>query len=213
MTDWTRQLSIFNPDDFNEWVTLIGAGAIGSSTALMLCKLGLKNIIIYDFDKIEPHNLPNQLYFTNQVGKNKAEALKYVLEQFGEANVKTRGKFEKDSEIASRIVIVATDNMETRKIVFNASKKASIFIDARMGGQVYRLYTINPQNKEDCKFYEGTLYSDKEAVVEKCTERSIIWNIFGIAAEIGCQLTKVLNKQEYKRYIVRDYVNTVMEYE
>lgn len=211
--EFTRQIDIFNPEDFeNDSCTIIGTGAIGSATGLMLAKLGWKNFTLFDDDKIEPHNIPNQVYMKTQLGKKKTEALKEVIELFGDViEIEPRDKLTKDSLIVSRVTIVATDNMAARKLAYNKAKEFSeILIDARMGGQVYRIYTVNLENPDECAFYEKTLYDDKGASEEPCTARSIIWNVFGIAAEIGSQLTKALTEKPYKLEIIRDYVNTIL---
>jgi tRNA A37 threonylcarbamoyladenosine dehydratase len=57
-----RQLDIADPSQFKDKpVTVIGAGGIGAATVVALAKTGFENIAVYDFDRIEPHNLPNQL--------------------------------------------------------------------------------------------------------------------------------------------------------
>src|SRR5690554_7355564 len=64
---------------------------------LQLAKLGITNITVWDFDVVEEHNVPNQLFGLNDIGKPKVEALKQIVaEHTGtEINIKnekfTRG--------------------------------------------------------------------------------------------------------------------------
>ena len=75
-TRYHRQLDILDPKSMDVPVTIIGAGATGSFTALSLAKMGIRNITIYDFDTVEEHNLPNQFYRQCDLGKRKVEALR-----------------------------------------------------------------------------------------------------------------------------------------
>ena len=63
--DISRHKELFNPYYFNTPVTIIGAGATGSWLALMLAKLGIQDITVYDFDVVEEHNVPNQGKLSN----------------------------------------------------------------------------------------------------------------------------------------------------
>ena len=54
-----RQLDIADPCQFKDKpITVIGAGGIGAATVVALAKTGFENITVYDFDKVEEHNLP-----------------------------------------------------------------------------------------------------------------------------------------------------------
>jgi molybdopterin/thiamine biosynthesis adenylyltransferase len=69
MIDWFDQeeLSISS-------VIVVGAGAIGNEVIKNLCLLGLGNIHVIDFDKIEIHNLTRSVLFNeNHIGRYKAE--------------------------------------------------------------------------------------------------------------------------------------------
>ena len=60
-------------------VGIAGAGGLGSNVAHLLVRAGVGRLIIDDPDKIELNNLARQLYFLEQVGKPKVEALKESL--------------------------------------------------------------------------------------------------------------------------------------
>ena len=67
--DFSRQNRIFNPDQSKINVTILGAGSTGSFIAFVLAKMGIKEIKVVDFDKVEAHNIPNQYYRLKDVGK------------------------------------------------------------------------------------------------------------------------------------------------
>ena len=60
-------------------VLLGGCGATGSHTALTLARIGIGRIIAVDNDTLEEHNIYNQMYRKNQIGKNKVDALKEII--------------------------------------------------------------------------------------------------------------------------------------
>jgi len=83
-----RQKLAFGPalvQDFSKLkITVVGAGATGSATAMLLNRLGIGEIFIIDKDKIEESNLNRLEYATiNDVGKSKVEVLKKYIDNTG----------------------------------------------------------------------------------------------------------------------------------
>ena len=56
-------------------VAIVGLGGLGSNVALWLARLGVGQLLLYDFDKVELSNLNRQYYFLENVGQYKATAL------------------------------------------------------------------------------------------------------------------------------------------
>lgn len=86
-------------------VGIAGAGGLGSNVAHLLVRAGVGRLIIDDPDEIELSNLGRQLYFTDQVGKMKVEALK--------ENLKNINPFVK---------------IETYRVKLNESNISTVFI-------------------------------------------------------------------------------------
>jgi len=61
-------------------VGIAGAGGLGSNAAMALARAGVGNLIVADFDKIEPSNLNRQQYSVGQIGRVKVLALRDNLE-------------------------------------------------------------------------------------------------------------------------------------
>ncbi len=62
-------------------IGIAGAGGLGSQIAVALARVGVGNLIIADFDIVEPSNLNRQQYFIDQIGLAKVDALKSNLQR------------------------------------------------------------------------------------------------------------------------------------
>lgn len=208
--DYGRQLDIFDPAKFTDNITVVGAGGIGSPTVVELTKMGCRKMVVYDADKIEIHNLPSQFYRQEDVGKEKVLALKEIVASFSGVDLVAKPEFYTDQQFDSGIVISAVDKMEQRQIIWKKVKmnpRIKLFIDARMGGEVARVYAINPLDIDEIAFYEKTLYSDAEAVPTRCTAKAIMFNVFAIAFVIGVIIRKYASGQPIKKEVLLDMVN------
>ena len=59
--DLAKQSEYFNPINVTDEIHIIGLGAIGSTLAEQLARMGFTNFYIYDFDRIEEKNIVNQI--------------------------------------------------------------------------------------------------------------------------------------------------------
>lgn len=202
-----RQNDIADPEKLQDKITVIGVGSVGSFTVLTLAKLGCKNIEVYDFDKVEEHNLPNQFYRNSDLGKPKVQALQAIVRDFEGLEIDAHNeKFEEQDDL-SGYVIFAVDSMDERlkiweKVKLNPAIKR--LIDARMGGEVLRILTINPTDLDDINFYEKLLYPSTKAVQLPCTARAIIYNILAIASLISNNIKKVMLGEDVPKEIAFD---------
>jgi sulfur carrier protein ThiS adenylyltransferase len=57
-------------------VGIAGCGGLGSNAAVALARIGLKNIVLIDFDVVDEGNLNRQYYFRDQLGMLKVNALR-----------------------------------------------------------------------------------------------------------------------------------------
>lgn len=195
--DYWRQLDVFNPTNFKTPVHIIGVGATGSWIALVLAKMGVQNITAWDFDCVEVHNLPNQIYGLEEVGLLKVEALKKIL--YRDCGVEITAKAERvdGSQKLSGIVYICVDTMSARREIWEKSLKLnigiSLVVETRLGAELGLIYTIRPLNPRDIKGYENTLYSDEEAEESPCTYRAIstvVSSIAGLASNKVVESTK-----------------------
>ena len=208
--DYIRQSGYINIKDFRDnKISIVGCGANGGFIGMCLAKIGMTKFVLYDFDKIESHNIPNQLFEEASVGKLKVDETKDVMERMNsDVEIETHLKYNK-TLLKTQIVISCVDKMSVRKEIFNACKKddtVQLFIDTRMSMLEGQVYIIDMNCQEDVDYYEQTLFSDKEAVQTRCTDRSILFTVLGISSIVCNQLIKALNGEEIKNYIVLDFI-------
>jgi tRNA A37 threonylcarbamoyladenosine dehydratase len=116
--DLSRHISVFNPAAVKDDIHIIGVGATGSFTAMMLARMGVPVINIYDFDDVEIHNIPNQYYDTGDLGKLKAEALADKLRLINPditVNVGKEAVTPEDVSKMSGYLFSLVDSMKVRK--------------------------------------------------------------------------------------------------
>ncbi len=208
---YLRQIEIFNPLDYNYGINIIGCGGIGSALGVTLSKLGMVKFILWDNDKIENHNMPNQLFMEGYLGDYKAKQLSNSIQSY---NINAKGAImnifvDKDTLLSYPIVMVCTDNIKSRKAIYESAVKSGcrLLIDGRMNAKIFRVFTVNLLNKKDRKKYEKTFHKD---AVQSCTNRAVIFNIFGIASVMASQLVKVFKREKYPFEINFDYENYVI---
>jgi len=149
-------------------VAVVGLGALGSNIVLGLIGLGVKNIIAFDFDIIELHNLNRQVLFTEtDVGRFKSEAM---MDRVNERNseiafVAIKEKVTEDNvewlvEDAD-IIIGALDNIHGRLVISDfviTNDKVGIHVGtSAFGGEIctysrktpcLRCFLTEPENEE-----------------------------------------------------------------
>lgn len=187
-----RQSTFIPEEVLEQSVAVIGLGGIGSPTAYMLAKMGIDNMELIDFDKVETHNLSTQMYDSCDVGISKAVALAGKINE--ELNlVMTAGEYKAEMLPVSDIAIIALDSMDERIKIWKATKEMPQWvIDARMGLEFCRIYAFSPMDTTAVKAYEKSLYTSEEAVQLPCTERAVVYNTFFIASIITSIVKKIL---------------------
>jgi len=201
-----RQLDIVPPEKLSFPITVIGAGAIGSATAVTLAKMGCSDITVWDRDYLEDLNVPNQLCKPSMVGKPKVEALAELAYELAEVEIKE--VFHRYAGQALKgVVIVTVDNMTCRQNMWKRAKlnqKIPLLIDARMGTEFARIYTIHPLKVDEVDFYEENLYSNEEAERLPCSARSIVYCPTVIAGMIALQIKKFAIGESLSKEILVD---------
>lgn len=177
-------------------VTVIGVGGIGSAAAECLAKMGVPKLTIYDDDVVDSHNCANQGYFVPEIGYKKVEALSLRLNAGTGCEFSERfERVDASSEFDTKVVVSAVDSMKSRSDIWEAVKMSHnvrYYIDGRMGARAGYVFFVDMANKDSIKTYEGTLFSDDEAVDEPCTERATIYCGWSLGAIIASKVSKTI---------------------
>jgi len=208
MIDYLRQLDLLDPKQIgNRSVSLIGAGATGSHIAWYLAQLGWgasnqgQGILkVFDDDTIEGHNLANQIYWPEHVGKLKVEALKdMIIKKFGfEIETHPEKVTDQRNDVAAKYVFLLTDTMSSREEIFEKCLHfqfaTDLVIETRMGLRDGRVYAFNPNDPNHIEEWKKTLYKDEEASASLCgASASIISTVTFLSSLAVCRLVQHFN--------------------
>ncbi len=185
--------------DILKEIVLVGAGGIGSHTALALARTDLDKLTIYDPDAVERHNVDNQVYLPGDVRKAKVKALARYLRglNYSQDRIILRRERVDESAVLRGIVIAAVDDLPARlvvcKAVFPGNPKCNYSPFLIMPGasqNVGMIYVFNPNDPDQRKSYtdiyfpEGKMNQDAPAA---CVDPEL-GPVFA-----GC-ITKVIKK-------------------
>ena len=169
-------------------VTIIGAGAIGSNIALMLARMGARDITVYDDDAIDSHNIAPSAYGSNDFARAKVEALHALIERNTEVSITPKRAMYAGEKLKGT-VIVCVDSMSARKLVWEKVKKnplVDIVIDTRTAEKFWQVFAIEPCKPADIAHYEYFLtYDDADTAQQTCGLHGIIFVSLAVAAEVG----------------------------
>jgi sulfur carrier protein ThiS adenylyltransferase len=106
-------------------VGIIGLGGLGSNAAAMLVRTGVRHLVLVDFDVVDESNLNRQLYFRDDIGRRKTEALAATLRRIEPGVdlelVSSRAGEDEIIAIGRRVDVLmeATDCADTKALVMN----------------------------------------------------------------------------------------------
>ena len=199
----TRYSDIVN--NTNQFVFhILGCGAIGSSAATQICRMGGTNFILYDYDVVDIVNIGVSQYNNNDVDKYKVDALEEHLKAIN-PNIHVDKFNEAFNEYSYRgendIAILGFDSMEARlEAVMTMCKinsaKPKFIIDGRMGAEHYQQYIFdNPTVNK----YKKEWYSDDIGSVEPCNAKATSYCSNMSGSFIANAVRKLITNQPYNR--------------
>lgn len=194
-----RSEEILNLDKIlNKTIHIVGCGATGSHLAIQLVKLGANKLILWDFDTVEEHNLTNQIWETEDIGKPKVNALiEKILKinpEIPNKNLINKGKWE--NEFLEGIVFCCVDSMELRKEIYEINaynKSIKVMFDPRLGSTTGSVYTYEWNDKNIDMLINLSNFKDDEMDVEL--------SLCGTPININTTLQQVVN------YLLINFVN------
>ncbi len=106
-------------------VAIAGLGGLGSNIAIMLARIGVGQLLLVDFDIVEPSNLNRQSYYISHLGMPKTIALRKQIEEINPfiqvTTENTRVTAENVKELFSgyEIICEAFDKPEEKALLVN----------------------------------------------------------------------------------------------
>lgn len=149
-----KSYDYFQPEKCRSRIHIIGCGAVGSTVAENLVRMGLTRITLYDFDKVESKNIANQMFRECDIGKEKvdavAEQLKLINPEIERELVIERNGYS-DQKLDG-YVILCVDNIDLRREIATKNK-TNPNIKA-----MFDFRRVFAQGNQDCGFFSyGTV--------------------------------------------------------
>ena len=201
MIDLNKSSEVFDPSKVTKRVHIIGCGAVGSHVAEIIARLGITKIALYDDDVVATHNIANQNFVFNDIGKPKTEVVKErILAINPECDVTLNGRWVPEGML-SGTAIMCVDSVVPRQQMaeFMQYNPNLVVADFRMGlfsGQFYLA------TSETASYYADTLrFTDEEAdanvPVSACHyELSVVYSIWSMLGYGFHELVKYWNDSE-----------------
>ena len=193
---------------------IVGCGAIGSSVAIQLVRLGAKSFVLYDFDKVEIPNIGVSQYNEQDVGLTKVGALKNHMKRINtmiEVEMIV-GKFKHYEGSKDDILVLGLDSMSARmeivKLLAKCPYKPSFVIDGRMGAEQYQQYIYNNITVNQ---YEKDWYSDDESDPEPCTRKATSYCSNMSGSFISNSIKNIVMKQPYFKEIIFNFSTLILD--
>lgn len=210
--DLNKSLEFFDPSKVKGRCHVIGCGSIGSNVAEQLARYGVENIVLYDFDIVEPHNIANQLFTEEDVSKEKTKALSELLYKI---NPKLKHTLEIKGEYTDQIltdyVFMCVDSVEVRQQIVNQNKMNPMikavfdFRTTLLEGQCY--FANWSKRKDRDNLIESLNFTHEEAMentpVSACGFTLSVAPVVKMCALMGvANFTNLINGEETKHLIL-----------
>jgi len=195
-------------DNFkNKRIAIIGAGGTGNFITQLISKYPLKEIIIFDGDKIEKSNLERQVIFSKEdIGKNKAKILAKKLDSLN--NIKYEETFIDNKNIKELIkeefdlIIDCTDNISTRNLLNKNCKIRQNWIHTAVIKNIGQVFFV----KKEGPFIEKLIKNKKEL---KCVDEGVLNSAVAIIGAIAVSMiVDFFTKERIEEKMVRINLNT-----
>ncbi len=162
------------PKDFqtkikDKKIILIGCGGVGSVLGELLVRGGFLNLVLVDNDIIDETNLQRQIYFEENIGESKSEALKEYLI-----------KINRNTKLKVFNTILNEDNIES------ICRNSSLIIDATDNFETRRLINTYCENKEKDWLYNGAVKTETMSCLFKGVEKKFDKVFPSNVANVSC---------------------------
>ena len=182
-------------------IVVFGVGAIGSNLVDHLARMGFGQIAVFDNDRVEKHNVHNQVYTKKQVGQLKVDALKAHVYNAVGVTIETDSRLvsaENIGRIAKKypvdtIFVDAFDNEKSRMVLKENLKDC--------------LHVGLSDSYLECAWQDRYLVPQRPPGVDVCEypqARSIVVMSFMMAGEAICRFIEH-GVRESNCFTLKDY--------
>jgi len=209
MISLAKSYEFFQPED--DVIHIVGCGSVGSTIAENLARCGEQRFILWDFDKVEAHNVHNQMFREADIGKPKVEALRdLLLEINSDIKIDTKPKGW-NGEILSGYVFLAVDSIELRLKICEQHKlnrQVKAVFDVRTGLTDAQHFAANWKDRVHRESLIASMqFSDEDA--KKETPVSACGNTLGIVTTV--RIISAIAVNNYIRFVKGEGVWTFVE--
>lgn len=212
----------FKPEELSSRIHIIGCGAIGSLVAETLARMGIAKITLYDFDVVSSHNIANQIYVEEDIGKFKLDALsKRLLTINPDIDLKLCRDGYTD-QILNGYIFLCVDNIDTRRMIVEKHLQNQFVkgvFDFRMRLTDAQHFCAQWNNPKEVKSLLNSMQftheeAMKETPVSACNlTQSIIPTVWMIVSLGTANFVNMVKGEKYKTIIYTDaFVPSVEAY-
>lgn len=213
--DLAKSYEFFHPEDCGSRVHIIGCGAIGSHVAEQLVRYGITKITLYDFDTVESHNIANQIFTAEDIGRTKVQALADYLIRINPEVAQDIKLVEKGytGQKLSGYVFLCVDSIDLRRQIAT-EYKGNTFIkgmfDFRMRLTDAQHYAAAWNDKKAVDAFIASMqFTDEEAKastpVSACNMELSVCSTVKVIVSLGvANFINFLKGREFKKIIAAD---------
>lgn len=215
MIDTTKVMEFFNASEkVRVPVHVVGCGAIGSHVCEQLTRLGMDEVHIWDFDKVEPKNITNQMFLAADIGLSKVDAAeKMMLSINPDMKIVKHPKGISAPYILNGYVFLCVDNISLRREIVKANMmnpNCVGFADFRMRLTDAQYYFARRDDPDQIKNLLASMDFTQEEAAEATpksacgVELSVIYTVKMIVAYGMANFVKFFSKQKVSNIILCD---------
>lgn len=212
MIDLSKSYEFFQPEKDDAKIHIVGCGSVGSTIAENLARCGVKNMVLWDFDTVESHNIVNQMFRQQDIGKRKVEALRDILMDI-DSDIADTVELKPDGwkgKLMSGYIFLCVDSIDLRRQIVEKhmdSPYVKAIFDFRTlleSAQHYAADWSNRKMKED--LLNSMQFSHEEAAEE--TPVSACGVTLGVATTV--RLICALGVNNYINFVKGNGIKKMM---
>lgn len=101
-------------------IHILGCGAVGSTIAENLTRMGIAELHLWDFDDVNEHNIANQMFLAHQIHMPKTDAVEEICRAINpDITIHKHGKYEDES--ITGFLFLAFDSIKSRRAVLESN--------------------------------------------------------------------------------------------